>query len=70
MELGYSRAQEIAADDFGILLLRQLYDDPTGAPLFFEKVLEEESPPSWAYMFLTHPHPQERIPRLQRGLAE
>lgn len=68
MELGYSRSQEIAADDFGILLLRQLYDDPSGAALFFEKILEEESPPSWAYMFLTHPDPRERIRRLQRGL--
>lgn len=67
MELGYSRAQEHAADDFGILLLRETYPDTAGAERFFEMVLEGDDPPAWAYMFFTHPDPRKRIKRLQPG---
>lgn len=63
--LSYSRAQEHAADDFGMTLVRQLYPDSKGADRLFVKLSEQGEPPAWAYMFFTHPDSHERIRRLR-----
>lgn len=70
MELGYSRSQELAADDFGVHLLQQAYPDTHGAERFFERILEMEDSPSWAYMFQTHPDTRKRIERLRDQLDD
>ena len=61
----YSRAQEDAADDFGIALVYHTYGRTEGVDRLFQILEESDSMPSWAYMFSTHPDPSDRIRNLK-----
>lgn len=68
LELGYSRRQEMAADEFGLRIARETLGSAAGSGRLFEKLLEKEQLPAWAYMFHTHPDTARRLKRL-RDLA-
>lgn len=65
LDRGYSRAQEDAADDFGVALVYHTYGKTEGVDRLFQILEESESMPSWAYMFSTHPDPSDRIRNLK-----
>lgn len=66
-ELGYSRAQETEADEFGLSLFKNTYGDAEGALEFFELVEKEKlgSRRAWQTMFSTHPITTDRIAHLK-----
>ena len=65
LDRGYSRAQEDAADDFGVALVFHTYGKTEGVDRLFQILEESEALPSWAYMFSTHPDPSDRIRNLR-----
>ena len=61
LSLSFSRAQETAADEFGLSLSDESGFDPAGLKVFFEKLDEEfgdMEPPQWQS---THPSSAERV---------
>ncbi|HOV59904.1 MAG TPA: M48 family metallopeptidase [Candidatus Hydrogenedentes bacterium] len=65
VELRYSRRQEEAADLFSARLLLDTLGTVDNIDGFFRRMAEQEQLPRWAYMFSTHPHPEERIRALE-----
>ncbi len=63
--MGYSRRQERAADEFGLMLVQEVYGSAAGTARLFEKLSESDSLPGWAYMFSTHPDTRDRLERLK-----
>lgn len=61
----YSRGQEEEADRFGVELVYRAYGRTAGVDRLFQIIKEKDHLPPWAYMFTTHPSPEERIARLQ-----
>jgi predicted Zn-dependent protease len=66
-EVRYSRAQERAADDFGLRLVHQAYGETAGALEFFEQVRRETSRGTgvWRRLAGTHPPTAERTQALE-----
>lgn len=61
----YSRAQEVAADEFGLKLLVNKYGHAGGAVDFFEKLAEKEALPALRDYLSTHPSSATRVQILQ-----
>jgi Zn-dependent protease with chaperone function len=61
MQLAYSRAQESAADEFGVKLLAQAYGTTAGAADFFKRHLEDDK---GALLARTHPLSADRIDKI------
>lgn len=68
MELGHSRAQEEAADAFGLRLVQASYGRSEGAERLFRWLAERETTPAWAAWLRTHPMTSERVEKLQRAV--
>lgn len=66
----YSRRQERAADSFGLRLVQDTYARTEGTERLFEKLMESESLPGWAYMFATHPDTRERLEYLKNARVD
>lgn len=64
-ESGYSRQQESAADSYGLDLLVARYGHAGGASDLFRR-MSADSDTKIAYLFASHPHPQDRISALER----
>lgn len=69
-ELRYSRRQEQQADLFGARVVLDTFGNTGSFDRFLRQLAEEESLPPWAYMFSTHPHPEERIRALETFMRE
>lgn len=67
-ESHYSREQESAADRFGLDLLVASYGHAGGATDFFDRV-GKEAGSRVPYLLASHPHPQDRIGKLQELIA-
>ncbi len=67
-ESHYSREQESAADRFGLDLLVASYGHAGGATDFFARV-GEKAGSRVPYLLASHPHPQDRIGKLQALIA-
>ena len=65
LERGYSRGQEEQADRFGVELVHRVYGETEGVDALFRLIQVDDDLPDWAYMFATHPKPQDRINALQ-----
>lgn len=73
MELAHSRAQEAAADAFGLELVRAVYGRTEGAERLFRWLAERETVPAWAAWLRSHPVTSERLEKLKhasRGSAD
>lgn len=69
-ELDYSRAQEEAADAFGLGLVHSAYGETSGSERLFEKLNEDGALPGWAYMLTTHPDPASRIAKIKKSISQ
>lgn len=67
-ESHYSREQESAADRFGLDLLVASYGHAGGATDFFDRV-GKKAGSRVPYLLASHPHPQDRIGKLQELIA-
>lgn len=67
MELAHSRAQEEAADAFGLALVQRVYGRTAGAERLFRWLEERENAPAWAAWLQTHPASSSRIETLRRA---
>lgn len=65
----YSRQQESAADNFALNLLAAHYGHCGGATDFFARVAQT-SGRKLTYIMASHPHPQDRIDRLNRQIGD
>ncbi len=63
-QVRYSQGQESAADEFGLKLLTVRYGHAGGATDFFAR-LAKTAGSNLPYLLASHPHPQDRIDRLQ-----
>lgn len=70
LQRGYSRRQEDHADHFGVELVYRVYGRTNGIEKLFELLRQEDEIPEWAYMFSTHPSPDDRIENLQQYADE
>ena len=68
----HSRAHELEADRFGLLLVHKAYGHTEGAEKFFELIQREHESPtqSWSYMLETHPLTADRIEALEKLRSE
>ena len=57
----YSQAREIKADQFALVLVDKVYGKTQGADKLFKILKHKDTIPGWAYMFSTHPSPEDRI---------
>jgi Zn-dependent protease with chaperone function len=62
---GYSQDSEKAADRFGLELVYSTYGKMEGVDRLFRMIQDERKTPEWAYMFSTHPSPEQRIRNLK-----
>lgn len=67
-EARYSQKQEAAADAFGLDLLASRYGHVGGATDFFTR-LADQAGGRLPYLLASHPHPRDRIGKLQRLIA-
>jgi len=65
LQRGYSRKQEVAADRFAVALVHRVYGETDGVDRLFQTLRDRKDLPKWAYMFATHPSPDDRIRDLQ-----
>ncbi len=63
----YSKAQEQAADSFGLTMLERVYGNCSGATTFFARLARERKS-RLPYLLASHPHPQNRIDSLNREI--
>lgn len=68
VELGHSRDQERAADDYGIVLMKHSYGSLKGAEEFFANIAKKEGDP--AAFLSTHPSSEERVIRIRALSSE
>ncbi len=69
--LGFSRADETEADEYGARYASEAGYDPHGIATFFEKLLKGEGKqPGWAAMLSDHPATPERIKHVNDYIAE
>jgi predicted Zn-dependent protease len=68
-ELGFSRDQEEAADDYALQAVDCFYNHINGATAFFEKMNNEQDVGIFGHYFSTHPHNQKRIDHLKNMAA-
>jgi len=61
----YSQEREEQADRYGLELVHRTFGKVEGSDRLFQLIQESESPPTWTYMFATHPSPEERIFKLR-----
>ena len=66
----YSRDQEAAADEFGLLLLNRHYGHVGGGVDFFKRLAGKDSGSRVPYLLASHPHPMDRIAALEQVIAE
>ncbi len=64
-ELGFSRQQETAADQFGLKVLKCFYGNSCGADDFFAKIPKESDPGRFGHYFSSHPENRRRISHLR-----
>jgi beta-barrel assembly-enhancing protease len=69
--LGFSRADETEADEYGARYSSAAGYDPHGIATFFEKLVKSEGKqPGWAAMLSDHPATPERIQHVKQYIAE
>ena len=66
LQRSYSQDREKKADQFGLELVHAIYGKIEGTDRLFKILLENRKLPGWAYMFSTHPSPQQRIIDLEK----
>lgn len=66
LQRSYSQEREKRADRFGMKLVYSVYGKVNGTQRMFKILKERKKIPKWAYMFATHPSPEERIRDLER----
>jgi len=66
---GYSRQQELAADEYGLELLVKRYGHAGGATALFQR-MNKNTGRKVPYLFASHPHPEDRIISLQAMIQE
>lgn len=62
----YSQDREQQADEFGLRLVHAIYGKARGVDRLFQIIKDQEKIPNWAYMFSTHPSPENRIKALAK----
>lgn len=71
IQLPYSRSHESEADRLGLIFMAKAGYDPQQAPIFWQRMEEQEGRGSRPPEFLsTHPHPQNRIRKLNSYMSE
>jgi len=70
IEMRFSQQQELAADRFGLDLVRLQTGDTSGAISFMRRLALETPGTEMSYYFASHPHPGERLARLEARLRE
>lgn len=71
VQLPYSRNHESEADRLGLIFMAKAGYDPRQAPIFWQRMEKEEGGGSRPPEFLsTHPHPQNRIRKLNDYMSE
>ena len=70
LQRSYSQDREKKADQFGLELVYSVYGKVKGTDHLFRILNEESTLPEWAYMFSTHPSPEERISNLEKFALE
>jgi Zn-dependent protease with chaperone function len=61
----YSQDREELADRFGLELVYSVYGKVEGTDRLFQIISEKDKTPEWAYMFSSHPSPEQRIDDLE-----
>lgn len=71
IQLPYSREHESEADRLGLIFMARAGYDPREAPRFWQRMEEQEGGSARPPEFLsTHPHPQNRIRKLNDYMSE
>jgi Zn-dependent protease with chaperone function len=65
LQRNYSQDRERKADYFGLKQVYSIYGKVEGTDRLFKLINEKNKTPQWAYMFSTHPSPEERIRDLE-----
>lgn len=68
--LPFSREQEYEADRIGLILMAKAGYDPSEAPSFFERMMQDSKKASPPEFLSTHPTDQHRISRLRSMIPE
>jgi predicted Zn-dependent protease len=68
-EMQFSQRQELQADAWGLALLVRKYGHAGGATSFFGRLAKKEEGKELAYLFASHPYPQERVEALEEAIA-
>jgi len=63
-EMGFSRAHETRADEFGVTAVNCLYGHMSGAVDFFKKMKHDEDPARFGQYVASHPETAKRIQHL------
>lgn len=69
LDLRHSRAQETAADVFGLELVHRIYGTTTGTDRLFAWLEQRDRNPAWLEMLRTHPEPAGRLNFLRERAA-
>jgi len=70
VEMKFSQTQERNADLFAVELLDKKYKHAGGATEFLKHVKEKQKIPNFFYLFATHPHPENRIKKIEEKIQE
>lgn len=65
VQLPFSRGDESAADEIGLVLMAEAGYDPREAPAFWERMIAATGGAGMPQFLSTHPNPENRIKRLQ-----
>jgi Zn-dependent protease with chaperone function len=65
LQRDYSQDREQLADRFGLELVYSVYGKVEGTDRLFQIIHEKDKRPKWAYMFSSHPSPEQRIDDLE-----
>jgi predicted Zn-dependent protease len=71
IELGYSRQDEMVADNLALRYVKRAGYNPLAVLTFMEKLLKKEQPGSEWFVFIrSHPHMKDRIEAIKKQLEE
>jgi predicted Zn-dependent protease len=69
-EMKFSQKQETEADLWGLEILNRRYGYVGGSLDFFNRMSAANRRSKAAYFFATHPHPEDRLRRIQEAIEE
>lgn len=70
VQLPYSREHESEADRLGLIFMARAGYDPREAPRFWQRMQAKEQGPRQPEFLSTHPHPDNRIRKLNQYMEE